>query len=198
MKEHEVFAYVFFVDMTGFGSFLRRSSHYETEVLPFRREWRDCVDNFEEKSGWFVKLIGDGVMLVWETDPNDTHVTAPESLLVVHKFLSEWKHLIDKKTSPRPDGARAAGVYGSIWKEPSTQFKYDYFGDKINLCEKMTRHHPGRCFFVHESLKELVTPAHRRKNGFSFTRMEPDRRVHTDPVYAPDIERLWFVVKKVR
>lgn len=194
--EKEVFAYVFFVDISGFGSFLRRASHYKTEVIPFRRKWRQCVDKFEKDNGWYVKRLGDGVLLVWETHRSNTHATAPEALNTVHTFLSEWKFIIDGKESPRPDGVRAAGVYGSIWKEPSTQFAHDYFGDKINLCEKMMKHHRGKCFLVHESLKELVTPTHRRINKFSFTLLPPDRRVNTDHAYIDDMSRLWWVVKK--
>lgn len=193
MKEHEIHAFVFFADLRGWGAFLRRCSHYPTEVYPLWRKWEELIEELEARDRWRVKIAGDGALCIVAVDPMEKEQMAARLLNEIWDFLSNCKKVIDNKPSPRPDGIRVAGVYGVIHRG-----RKDWFGDKINLCERMTRQWRGKSCLINESWKELISPINCRRNGFVFTYAGKDPDVQIEPIYEGDMKGNWSFIKRKR
>lgn len=196
-SEKQVWVFVAFLDIRGFGAFVRRVSHYESEFLPYRRAWRDLIDKFEKRTGYFVKRLGDGVMIVREVDRENTSQASTEFLNNTWCLFKKSESLTKRKRSPRPEGVAIRNGFGIAWKEPCKQFGHDYVADKINLTEKTIHWNRTTCFAVHESFKEELTDYQCKKQGFRFKRIERDKNLLDQGPYETDTKLLWEF-RKVR
>lgn len=198
MKEEErlVHCFIAFFDVRGFGNFDRRVTDPETEILPWRRQYRKLIDAFEYETKYFIKRTGDGIVVFQETDPNDAWYDGVKFLDDCHKFMTDMKALNKKKRSPRPDGVRIRCVYGAVWQEPCRQLGKDYFGYKINLAERMLHQHKELCFVISESFKEQLKKSHCQKSGFCFKHLGLDPENQIDPIYESDMKLQWFFWKR--
>lgn len=200
MKEEDklVHCFIAFFDIRGFGSFNRRVTDPILELIAWRKVYRKVIDDFESNTGFLVKRTGDGVAIFYEVNPVDAWFDATLFLDKCWMFLMEMKDLRRKKVSPRYDGVRIRCSYGAVWREPCIQLGKDYYGDKINLTEKMIHQHKETCFLVTESLKELLRKSQSKKSGYKFQYVGLDRSVPCDPIYEPDMKLLWSFQKRKR
>lgn len=190
-KEKTVHCFIAFFDVRGFGSFDRRVTHAETEILPWRRQWRTLIEDFETKTDYLVKRLGDGTAIFHEVEPARAGMEAPKFLKNCNRFLYDMKKICLEKRSPRPDGVRLRAAYGPIWREPCKQIGCDYFGYKVNLVERMIHQHKEECFNVHESIVEILTTYQKRKHGFKFLHVGIDNRAKADAIYTADLKLQW-------
>lgn len=195
-KEKLVSAFVAFVDIRGHGSFMRRLSDHQTEFLPFRRDWRKLIDKFEKKTGYFVKRLGDGIMIIKEVDQRIISREAVDFTNNTWMLLMDGKRLIRKKHSPRPDGILLRKSFGSIWKEPCVQFKYDYVADKLNMTEKMIHWNKGVCIVLHESYVDKLNDSLSKKFGYVIKKLERDPNLEDQGPYEPDTKLLYSLVRR--
>lgn len=199
MKETDerlVHCLIAFFDVKGFGSFDRRVTDPDTEILPWRRHYRNLIDAFEKKTGYFIKRTGDGIAIFLETDENDAWYDGAKFLENCFNFMETMKELNKKKRSPRPDGVRIRCVYGAVWKEPCRQLGKDYFGYKVNLTERMLHQHKESCFVIAESLKEQLKKAQCTKMGFCFKHIGIDSTAQVDSIYEADMRLQWLFWKR--
>jgi hypothetical protein len=190
--------FIGFFDVRGFGNFDRRVTDPESEILPWRKQYRKIIDDFEKKTGYFIKRTGDGIVIFQETDPNDAWYDGANFLENCHGFMLLMKDLNKKKKSPRPDGVRFRCSYGAVWKEPCRQLGKDYFGYKVNLTERMLHQHKEACFIITESLKEQLKNAQCKKMGFCFKHAGIDSSIQVDSIYEADLRLQWLFWKRRR
>ena len=183
-----VHCFIAFFDIRGFGRFERRVTDPKTELHPWRKKYRNIIDDFRKKTGYMVKRAGDGGCVFFETTPFDAGIDAVKFLDDCWELLMQLKELRRKKQNPRYEGDRLTVSYGALWKEPCTQFGHDYYGFMANLTEKMLHQHKETCFRVTEKLKELLTEYQIQKNGYRFKHVGLDTRVPCDSIYEDDMK----------
>lgn len=202
MKEQEdeqVRCFIAFFDIRGFGSFERRVNDAKTELLPWRKQWRKIIDDFQKRTGYYEKRIGDGGMIVHETVVADAWYDVTKFLDNCWSLLMQFKALRRKKESPRYDGDIIRVSYGAIWREPSEQMGKDYYGFLANLTEQMIHQHKETCFVLTQGCVELVTKYNRKKSGYKFKLLCQDKNVLCDPIYADEMKHLYsFQKRKVK
>ncbi|HEX9504289.1 MAG TPA: hypothetical protein VF974_08315 [Patescibacteria group bacterium] len=195
MNEKQVRAFILFSDISGYGAFWRRISHLETELYPFQRQWRELVKDFREKTGYFVKRMGDGVLAIKEIRREEN--VSSEGVNFLNNswvFTKDVYQLVENKSSPRPDGFRTRISLGYIVREPDDQLGWDYVGDKINLTEKMIHFYRSETMVCHESVKELFSEKQLSQNHFSFKKLIARERRSAD-IYSQDMKSLWTFKK---
>lgn len=192
--ERLVRAIVVFGDIRGFRGYMRRISHPPTQFRPFWKDWDELVNEFEDRTGYFVKRLGDGFMAVEELEEGQEILPVIELLNNALEIAKKATALINKKPSPRPDGFRIRAVCDYVFKVPSRQFRYDYVGDKVNFTETIMRHFKEKLFICHESVKELLTEKQIRASGFKFKKIKFTNGGTSD-MYGPDMYALWELTK---
>lgn len=192
--EQQIKAMIIFVDIRGFGSFIRRVNYPVTEFLPFWRNWKEAIDKFQDETGYFVKRLGDGLMAVKEMPDRNQSQVAADVIIKTWELANKLDKLISQKYTPRPDGIRIRETIGYVWKVLCRQYGWDYIGDKVNLTEKMVHRYEDELFVCDESVPEMFSKHQKREHGFKFTKLINSGNA-LDGIYQKDMSNLYSFKK---
>lgn len=187
--DKQVKAIVVFGDIRGFSVWEQSVTRPEIEFKPLMNCFDAMVDEFEAKTGYFTKNLGDGYMQIVELQA-DTHdcIPALRVLKETVKFATSVQTVIRKSPWPRPDGFRVRVSSGHVWKKQGN--KTDYVGRHVNLAHKLLRVSPQTEFLAHQSFLELMARRQTHEIGVKFAKLPPDRRI-PDGVLKADMNALW-------
>jgi len=197
MDEKQIRAIVVFGDITGFGGFMQRITHPETEFKPFIKWFDSLIGSFERETGYFLKRLGDGFMCVVELSSHNQSKQAISLIDSTWDLVSKINRSIARMPSPRPDGFRSRMVCGYVWRTERDDNREDYLGYHVNLAAKLIKQDREHIFVCHESVKELLTKKQIHDYGYVFDKLVPGQ-VPPAGVYQQDINSLWTVKRKGR
>lgn len=192
MDEKQIRAIVVFGDIIGFGSFTQRITHADSEFRPFIRQFDGVIDEFEERTGYFVKRLGDGFMCVVELASLHPERQAMAVIDAIWILVRQLNTIITTKETPRPEGFRARVVCGYVWKTIRRNNREDYLGYHVNLSEKTLHTNKQVEFICHESVKELIQHLAKTK-GYAFKKLA--NLDGLEDIYKQDLNLLWTVTK---
>lgn len=194
-KEHQTRAIIVFGDIAGFGSFTQRISYPDDEFRPFIRQFYGMIDEFERKTKYFLKRLGDGFMCVVELPKKDGRDTAEEVINRIWNLNFKINTLISRKPTPRPEGFRSRVACGYIWKTVGDNNREDYLGYHVNLCEKILHVHKQETILFCQKFKELLSPDSLTAGGFKMKKMKPVENT-PEGIYKEDLNSLWSLTKR--
>lgn len=153
---------VAFGDISDFASWTRRGSNSPEEFKSFMIQvYREFI-RFRNGSGYFVKLIGDGLMAIKELSPKNAFSDTMAILRHSCELDESITRIIAKTHYPRPNGFRIRIVAGHVWKLTATHTKNekrkqtDYLGYSINLASRLLEVERAIPCLCHQSVKETI------------------------------------------
>lgn len=193
---------VAFVDILGFATWVRRASNSPEERQKFVIHLYRKLTYYSTSKGYFVKLLGDGAMIVRELVAGhncQTVMTMLKDLDCLHKYIDR---VIMQSEFPRLGGSRIRVVAGHVLKLRSKFcandcfLQDDYIGYPINLAarllEVLKTTEPIIC---HESVKDIVGKKEEKSDFvFRLLKLEGERRL--DGIDEEDLNSLWAVSLK--
>lgn len=186
--EKQVRAIIVFGDIRGFSVWEQSVTRPEIEFQPLMNRFDAMVDEFEAKTGYFTKNLGDGYMQVIELPSGHACATALRVLYRTVVFATKVSQTIKRSPWPRPEGFRVRFAAGHVWKKDGN--KRDYVGRHINLTHKLLRVAPETEFLAHQSFTELMSKKQTDEAGVKFLKTEGDRRT-PDGILKADMKVLW-------
>jgi len=164
-KIKTVNAIVVFGDISGFTNWTRRSVNQAESIKKLLDNFSLLISRLVKNSGYWAKMMGDGVMLVKEVNHVSPDKVA-DILLEVQAFCLKVRFLISTLTYPRPQGFRCRVVAGPVIKWFSENDKcqgafVEYVGYTCNLCSRLLYVYRDESCVAHESIKELMKDSER-------------------------------------
>ncbi len=177
---------VSFGDLRGFRKWIIRGANApEVSELLIENVY-SIFEEFHKRTGYYVKYLADGILIVKELGPghncghakkflNDTHGLA---LAVMESLKDVW---------PRPDGFRIRDTSGYIWKRSSLhhiQGKWmhlpEYIGYALNMAHSLLYVYPEELCICTEGFIEIIG---QKRNGLVLERLPPpdEKRQGIDP-----------------
>lgn len=191
-----VFAAVAFGDTTSFKKWTNHPFSTADKHTRFMVQLYDQFLRFRNGSGYFVKILGDGLLAVKELpDPSERKELILEMMAHATGLVRGVERLIERINYPRPKGFRIRLVAGDILRleasDPNNKGikQIDYADYPVDLAHSLLQMHKDLPFVCHESVRECVSPPG-KKNRVAFTPLSP-------PGFCPegieeeDLKVLW-------
>lgn len=185
---------VAFGDISDFASWTRRGSNSPEEFKSFMVQvYREFI-RFRNGSGYFVKLIGDGLMAIKELAPKYSISDATSLLCHSYELTTSIEKIIEGTEYPRPNGFRIRIVAGYVWKLTATHTKNekrkqtDYLGYSINLAARLLEVERKVPCLCHQSVKEILNGFKKPIIKFGKVKRPP---ICPRGIDAEDLEALW-------
>lgn len=183
---------VAFGDIFGFGIWRERALNAPEVSDPFIENFYGLMKKFVLKNNFYVKYLGDGLMIIKEIEFKDRLNPSP-FIKSVRCLTKKMKKIIDECSWPKPEGFRTRIVVGHVdkLKMPDPQDKTrevdEYEGYAINLAQRLLEIQPRTPIICHESIFQILGE---KKKEFRFKRLEG---VTEKPrgVNSSDISGLW-------
>lgn len=189
---------VAFGDILGFGTWTKRAVHSPEDLHDLINFVYDEFELFTEESGWYVKFLGDGIMVVRELSNGHNCGITVEFMKRCYEF-SVRVHEGILSSYPRPDGFRLRMTAGYVWKRRSVQRSRtgrrafpEYIGYPVNLAQRLLEVSPETLCICHDTVRAIVGE---RKMGIRFERME-NRKEILRGVDPEDVQGLWSFMKE--
>lgn len=157
-KQHIV---VFFGDIIGFThwtkSRLYSYENFHKKVLEIYQPFLPFII----KDGYFVKLMGDGLIVVVEltADKKENSQKIVKLIVEAKEALARITSIVNNMSFPRPLGFRIRMVAGDVSRITIMSGKrmvIDYVGEAMNTAKNLLNVHPSIPFMAHETIKELI------------------------------------------
>jgi hypothetical protein len=156
---------------------------------------REALYYKERTKAQFYKRLGDGRMYVHHLTPGSESVTASTVLCESLGLIRRVDRLIAKLPSPRPPGFRIRIMGGVCASESYPDGEKDWLGYVPNTCHKLLVVRPDVACIAHESVREMISRADKKRHGFVFDLVTEQRRV-PDGVDREDVESLYGVTQR--
>lgn len=194
-NEYQTRAIIVFGDIAGFGSFTQRISYPDEEFRPFIRQFYGVIDDFEKKTKYFIKRLGDGFMCVVELPKKGGREIAERVIGQIWTLNQQINSIISRKQTPRPEGFRSRMACGYIWKTVGENQREDYLGYHVNLCEKLLHVHKQEKIIFCQKFKEILSPDSLTTRNFKMKKMNPFENA-PEGIYKEDLNSLWSLTKR--
>ena len=196
VEAHRRHVLVAFGDISDFASWTKRGSNSPEEFKSFMIQvYREFI-RFRNGSGYFVKLIGDGLMAIKELSPKNAVSDTIAILQHSCKLADSINKTIAKTRYPRPNGFRIRIVAGHVWKLTATHTKdekrkqTDYLGYSINLASRLLEVDRAIPCLCHQSVNETIDREDHL--GLKIKFMKVKKPTHCPRgVDVEDMEALW-------
>ncbi len=160
-KSERIIAYVLFADLRGFSNW---SVSVEPELIEevFEVISERVVQMLLDYNYDYWKLLGDGIMLVWEAnDENNEEIAASKALYAAYELHKKYWIYKDEALTNLPDGFGIAVCGGYVTKYQSSTFFesviiQDYIGPIVNFAARLqTLANPGQVL-VNKRVRKAV------------------------------------------
>ncbi len=196
VKGERIFAIIMFGDTIRFKHWTNHPFSSVEKHTEFMVGLYDRFLRFRNGSGYFVKILGDGLMAVQEMPDAKVRATLAEKMLIDCADLSaEVEAMIGKASYPRPIGFRLRVVAGDVLKLVATDLKngghqqVDYDDYPVTLTHSLLQIEKSHPLICHESVKELLAGAG-MKGRILLSRISKPNQSLTD-VADEDLNALW-------
>jgi class 3 adenylate cyclase len=178
---------VAFGDVRGFRKWTQRALNAPEIASDMIDRIYKHFESFAVDTRYWVKLLGDGIMIVQELHPSGHNCGLARRFLRDTHTLARSVSDEIQKVYPRPDGFRIRNTSGYVWKRPTVhQYKEkhskhsEYIGYAVNLAQSLLYVLPEVEAVCHESLVEMIGD---KRQGLTFEQLEPptERRHGVDP-----------------
>ena len=188
---------VAFGDISGFRDWTKLPSVSPERFTEFMVKVYEKFINFRNGSGYFTKLMGDGLMAVHELiqNPVEDRKNTLRLLKTADALSLSIGRLIKNLRYPQPGGFRVRVVAGDVLKIEALRNgdqitrRLDYIGYTVNLASSLLDIERDTRCICHESVREIITRKTKR-SGLKFLPMK-------QPAYCPkgiakeDLSALW-------
>jgi len=200
IKSERKWVVVAFADILGFAPWIRRASNSPEELKKFVIHLYRKFTYLSTGKGYFVKLLGDGAMIVRELENGHhnckTVIAMLKDMDCLHKYIN---NIIERSGFPRPTGSRIRIAAGHVIKLTS-QFcdrncflQDDYIGYPVNLAARLLDVLPAtEPVICHESVKDVVGKKG-DKHELIFRQLKIDNERRLDGIDEEDLNSLWSV-----
>lgn len=188
---------VAFGDIRGFRKWTIRAMNAPEIAGTLIKGVYELFEAFSHRTGYYVKYLGDGILIVKELGPGHNCGTARRFMHDVHELAEAVSEKL-KGVYPRPDGFRIRETCGHVWKRYSLLWVRgrpmrcaEYIGYAINMAQALLSAYPEILHICHEANLELIG---QKKNGFSSEHLSPpnERRHGVDPQDFAGLFRIWI------
>jgi len=186
-----------FGDITNFRGYTRKLSDDPTQKNRFLKDFDELLDDFEFRSGYFLKDLSDGFLCIKKIQGRNGSCVVKflNDLLI---FNDQINFLIKSQKYPRPDGFRIRVTAGHVTQKMKKNGMIDFRGDHIDLAATMLQIEKNVPFLVHESAKQLLTVAESQIAQFTFTHIPVMRlRRYKEQIYKEELGALWSLEKNI-
>ncbi len=172
IKVTECRAVVAYCDVTGFMSWVKRSTAFKNDVKGFIRRMKFLFLQFRLREGYVTLPIGDGIIPI--LIDMDGHGNLLKFLNSIIRLQKDMEKLITDETYPRPLGFRVRVTSGIIYRidEPPLLTNFgdahapvllttDFIGDCLNLGSRLLQVRREIPNMIHQSAMELLSLAER-------------------------------------
>lgn len=160
----QVSALIGFADISGFSEWMQRSVLSDVERKAFMSEIIREFVKFKASTPYYVKLLGDGLMVVHKVAEKSERGVVIESFLErVHDLVDRVENIISRTAAPRPKGFRARVTYGEVFEISATDVfdkskrQTDYIGYTVNLAARLLSVEEAIPLICSERVAELCT-----------------------------------------
>lgn len=193
-----IFALVAFGDTIKFKEWTNHPFSSPEKYTAFLVQLYNEFVRFRNGSGYFVKLLGDGLMAVQELVGTDRMRAEMGAKMLIHaaRLSASIDKLISKQAYPRPAGFRIRVVVGDVLKLAATRGKWkreiqiDYADYPVSLTYallQVAKTIPSVC---HESVYEIIRKDKASSRLLDFTKVRKPL-VCPEGVDASDLSALW-------
>ena len=197
VKGKRIFAVVAFGDTVKFKKWTNHPFASVEKHTNFMVSLYDEFIRFRNGSGYFVKILGDGLMAVCELPAGNPRRKMVNDLLVHSQRLVESvNRLIKNQAYPRPTGFRMRVVAGDVLKLIATHSadkrkkQIDYAAYPVSLAHSLLQIEKDTPCICHESVREIVNGEKSAGALIGFERVK-------EPSFSPegidpeDLKALW-------
>lgn len=184
---------VAFCDLTGFGSYVKKASRDQREYNRFIKSLFKEFSKFRRDKYFWVKLMGDGFMVIRELDKADrpNSFLARNLLCRMGRLSRRVYKMIDSiPYDPKPKGFRVRITSGtcSVVSDLQPKELKDFYGHEIDTCARLLDVRREIPLICHESVKDLLDREDARK--FKFIKVPYAHGSHLN-VEEEDRRALW-------
>ncbi|MCG3204286.1 MAG: hypothetical protein KCHDKBKB_01001 [Elusimicrobia bacterium] len=197
VQGRRIFAAVAFGDITRFQRWTNHPFLSAEKHTQFMVQLYDEFIRFRNGSGYFVKLLCDGLMAVQEL-PDEKKKASLTTKMLDHSqnLVGAVESLIKRLRYPRPDGFRVRVVAGDILKleaiHPTDKRKkqIDYAEYPVSLAHSLLEVEKDIPCICHESIREIIADDRLSKSLVDFLPVQ-------EPAFCPeginpdDLKSLW-------
>ncbi len=197
VKGKRVFAVIAFGDTV---KFKRWTNHPFASVEKHTKFMVDLYDEFirfRNGSGYFVKILGDGLMAVSELPSGNQRKKVVENMLVhSQRLVASVNRLIKGQAYPRPTGFRMRVVAGDVLKLIATHStderkqQIDYAAYPVSLAHSLLQIEKDVPCICHESVREIINGRGSANIGIRFERIKAPN-FHPEGIDPDDLKALW-------
>jgi len=191
---------VAFGDMSGFSKWMKSPMVSDSQIEKLMSKVYSefmAIDRRNASSRYFVKPLGDGVMIVKDLGDRTETQDAEKFMAEVRGLTSRLCAIIAGAAWPQPQGFRVRVVVGDAAKmrfpgPTARSQRLDYIGYPINLAARLLSIKPDARLICHEGAKQLIAGSRRFRSRLVKVRLGPRTSVPKgiDPA---DLRLLWTV-----
>jgi hypothetical protein len=197
VRAKRVFALVLFGDTTRFRRWRSRPFLSAEKHARFMIALYDTFIRFRNGSGYFVKLLADGLMSVLELpDGNQRSRAALEMMISANELVKSVRAQIKQMDYPRPDGFRIRMAAGHVLKlEAShpldkTKIQVDYVEYAVDMTFGLLGVEKESPCICHETVREIVEDNSKAKALVKFEKVKRPA-VGPEGIDPEDLDVLW-------
>ncbi len=188
-----------FGDIVGFSRWANRSLLSEKDFKTLMAEIFAEFMKFQQMTGYYVKLLGDGLMFVHELSKKSSRENEETKRFFYqsYKLLESVEKIIKNSPSPHPRSFRIRIASGQVWKmefEDKTDKnlrKADYFGYTINLAARLLAVMSEVKIICNEHARDILVRADSETSGI-ITRPLNSRVQPLKGIDDKDLKSLWI------
>jgi hypothetical protein len=197
VKAKRVFALVLFGDTTRFRRWRSRPFLSSEKHARFMVALYDTFIRFRNGSGYFVKLLADGLMSVLELPEGaGRSAAALEMMASAESLVKSVKTQIKQLDYPRPDGFRVRMAAGHVLKLEAThpldktKIQVDYVEYAVDMTFGLLGVEKEKPCICHETVREIVDADSKSKAAVQFEKV---KRLVVGPegIDPEDLNALW-------
>lgn len=196
VKGKRVFALVLFGDTTQFRRWRSRPFLSSEKHARFMIALYDTFIRFRNGSGYFVKLLADGLMAVLELPQEKRAASVVEMLLHADKLVRSVQSVIKHLNYPRPDGFRIRVAAGDVLKLEAShpldksKIQVDYSEYAVDIAFGLLGVEKELSQLCHETVREIVGSDSKARGRVKFDKVKRPA-VCPEGIDPEDLDALW-------
>lgn len=156
-------AVVGYCDITDFTEWIRISAVISRDITLFLKKMKWTFRKFREKTGYFQIPIGDGIIAIIDSAPENKPVDVLQFVTSLWELGRDLSALADEEKDPRPGKSRIRITAGNTYRteEPPLAIPFmpvDYIGEPMNLGSRLLQVRRDIPALITNAALELMSP----------------------------------------